>query len=403
MEWFNQHLHKSNGVNTTTTNISPWYRWVILLVTLLAFVAFAFSFQILPPLIPSILREFSISNSDAGWLMSAVLVPGLLLGVFISNIIRRLRAKKTILLSLTLVILGALISSAANSYSILLLGRLILGLGGAIILPTTPSIISQWFEKEELGKAMGIFAVNMPLATIFALPLAGTLSIGAGWRYAFYLSAAIAIAITLTFAALFKEKPISYEKDNSIQKALGNIEIWKVAIIWLLFQASMLSFVTWAPALLERFQGMAKVEASFTTSILSWVSLILVPIYGALSDRLRKRKLFFILGFTLMTLMLIIISLNSGPTIIITFLALGAASSMIPPIVQTMPSEILGPDMASVGFGVLTILGNIGPILAPPLIGYVLDSTNSYFYSIVILAVLTVFGTILGLLLNKNN
>jgi predicted MFS family arabinose efflux permease len=388
------------SVNTATTN-SPRYRWVILIVTLLAFVAFAFSFQIVPPLIPSILREFNITNAEAGWLMSAVLIPGLLLGVFVSNLIRRLGAKMTILLSLTLVILGTLSSSAANSYAVLLLGRLILGLGGAIILPTTPSIISQWFDKEELGKAMGIFAVNMPLATIFALPLAGTLSLGAGWRYAFYLSAAIAIAVTIVFATLFKEKPITYNKDNSIRKALRNIEIWKVAIIWLLFQASMLSFVTWTPALLERYQGMAKVEASFTTSILSWVSLILVPIYGALSDRLRKRKLFFISGFALMTLMLFIISLNSGPTIILTFLALGAASSMIPPIVQTMPSEILGLDMASVGFGVLTILGNIGPILAPPLIGYVLDSTNSYFYSIVILAVLTILGTVLGILLKS--
>ena len=141
------------SVNTATTN-SPRYRWVILIVTLLAFVAFAFSFQIVPPLIPSILREFNITNAEAGWLMSAVLIPGLLLGVFVSNLIRRLGAKMTILLSLTLVILGTLSSSAANSYAVLLLGRLILGLGGAIILPTTPSIISQWFDKEELGKAM---------------------------------------------------------------------------------------------------------------------------------------------------------------------------------------------------------------------------------------------------------
>lgn len=388
-------------MNKVPTDNSLRYRWVILFVTLLAFVAFAFSFQILPPLIPSILGEFNVTNSEAGWLMSAVLIPGLLLGVFVSNLIRRLGTKKTILLSLALVILGTLTSSAANTYAIMLLGRLILGLGGAIILPAAPSIIPQWFEKEELGKAMGIFAVNMPLATIFALPLAGTLSLGAGWRYAFYLSSIIALAVTLVFAALFKEKPITYNEDNNIRKALGNVEIWKVALIWLLFQASMLSFVTWAPALLERFHGMQKVEASFTTSILSWVSLIVVPIYGALSDRLGKRRLFFTVGFILMTIMLIIISLNSGPTIILTFLTLGAVSSMIPPIIQTMPSEVLGPDMASVGFGVLTILGNIGPILAPPLIGYLLDSTNSYFYSVAILAVLTLLGAVLSLLLKS--
>ena len=191
------------------------------------------------------------------------------------------------------------------------------------------------------------------------------------------------------------------EREGSIRTALSSIEMWKVALIWLLFQAAMLSFVTWAPALLERFQGMAKVEAGFTTSLLSWTSLLLVPIYGLLSDRFQRRKLFIVSGFALMSLMFTVVSVNSGIYIIVSFVALGAVSSMIPSIIQTMPSEVLGPGMASVGFGVMTILGNIGPILAPPLIGYVLDSTNSYFYSVAILAVLSVFGTVLGILLRS--
>ncbi len=373
----------------------------MLLVTLLAFVAFAFSFQIVPPLIPSILSEFGISNAEAGLLMSAVLVPGLVLGILVSFFIDRLGAKRVILLSLVLVVLGTLVSSAAGSYVVLLLGRLILGLGGAIILPAAPTIISQWFEREELGKAMGIFAVNMPLATVFALPAASALSDGLGWRYAFYLSSAIGIAATLAFAALFRERPTAHEKGNSIRKALGSLEMWKVAVIWLLFQASMLSFITWAPALLVRFQGMTRIEAGFTASLLSWVSLLLVPVYGLLSDRFKRRKLFIVAGFALMSLMFVVVSVNTGFYVILSVVALGAVASMIPPIIQTMPSEVLGPGMASVGFGVMTILGNIGPILAPPLVGYVLDSTNSYFYSVAILAVLSIVGTALGLLLRS--
>jgi predicted MFS family arabinose efflux permease len=147
----------------------PWYRWVVLVVTLLVFVVYAFSFQIVPPLIPSILSEFGISNAEAGLLMSIVLVPGLILSIFVSLVIRRLGAKRVILFSLILVVLGTLVSSFADSYVVLLLGRLILGLGGAIILPAAPTIIAQWFDRKELGKAMGIFAVNMPLATVFAL------------------------------------------------------------------------------------------------------------------------------------------------------------------------------------------------------------------------------------------
>jgi predicted MFS family arabinose efflux permease len=373
----------------------------MLLVTLLVFVAYAFNFQIVPPLIPSILSEFGISNAEAGLLMSVVLVPGLVLGILVSFFINRLGAKRVVLFSLILVVSGTLVSSAADSYAVLLLGRLILGFGGAIILPAAPTMISQWFEREELGRAMGIFAVNMPLATVVALPVASALSIGIGWRYAFYLSSVLGMVATLAFAALFRERPMAYEKGRSIRGALGSMEMWKVAIIWLLFQASMLSFVTWAPTLLERFQGMAKIEAGFTTSLLSWVPLLLVPVYGLLSDRFKKRKLFIVSGFALMSLMFVVVSINSGLYIIVSFVALGAVSSMIPPIIQTMPSEVLGPGMVSVGFGVMTILGNIGPILAPPLIGYVLDSTSSNFYSVAILALFSVFGTVLGIFLRS--
>jgi predicted MFS family arabinose efflux permease len=379
---------------------SPRYQWVVLIVTLLVFVAYAFSFQIIPPLIPSILSEFGISNTEAGLLMSIVLVPGLIFSIFISLAIGKLGVKKIILFSLLLVVLGTLVSASSSSYILLLLGRFILGLGGAIILPATPTIIAQWFEKKELGKAMGIFAINMPLATVFALPTASVLA-GIGWRNALYLSAALGVFATLTFAILFKERPVDLEEEVSIRKALRSAEMWKVAILWLLFQATMLSFITWAPALLERFRGMTKIEAGFSTSLLSWIALIIVPTIGSLSDRFKRRKLFIVFGFAFMSLVFAAISINSNLNIMISFVALGAVSAMIPPIIQTLPAEVLGPGMASVGFGVLTILGNIGPILAPPLIGYVLDSTNSYFISVAPLAFLSVLGTFLGLSLKS--
>lgn len=379
---------------------SPRYQWVVLIVTLLVFVAYAFSFQIIPPLIPSILSEFGISNTEAGLLMSIVLVPGLIFSIFISLAIGKLGVKKIILFSLLLVVLGTLVSASSSSYILLLLGRFILGLGGAIILPATPTIIAQWFEKKELGKAMGIFAINMPLATVFALPTASVLA-GIGWRNALYLSAALGVFATLTFAILFKERPVDLEEEVSIRKALRSAEMWKVAILWLLFQATMLSFITWAPALLERFRGMTKIEAGFSTSLLSWIALIIVPTIGSLSDRFKRRKLFIVFGFAFMSLVFAAISINSNLNIMISFVALGAVSAMIPPIIQTLPAEVLGPGMASVGFGVLTILGNIGPILAPPLIGYVLDSTNSYFISVALLAFLSVLGTFLGLFLKS--
>jgi predicted MFS family arabinose efflux permease len=72
---------------------------------------------------------------------------------------------------------------------------------------------------------MGIFAVNMPLATVVALPVASALSVGIGWRYAFYLNSALGMVATLAFAALFRERPMAYEKERGIRRALGSARV----------------------------------------------------------------------------------------------------------------------------------------------------------------------------------
>ena len=92
------------------------YKWIILTVTLLAFIAFAYGFQIAPPLIPSILKEFKISNAEAGLLMAVVLIPGIFLSVPIILIMDRYGAKRIVLISLLFVVLGSMISGIADTY-----------------------------------------------------------------------------------------------------------------------------------------------------------------------------------------------------------------------------------------------------------------------------------------------
>ena len=379
---------------------APRYRWVVLAITLLAFIAFAYGFQIAPPLIPYILREFSISNAQAGLLMSVVLIPGILLSIPVILIIDRYGTKRIVLISLLFVSLGSLLSGSADSFLYILAGRLTLGVGGAVIMTATPAIIYQWFPKKELGKAMGIFAVNMPLALIVALPTASAFSQALGWRFLFYISAALGLIITACFAVAIREGPLGKErKPTSLRQAFSSAEIWKSAVIWLFFQASMLSFITWSPTLLENFRGVSSLQAGLMTSLLSWTALIMVPLYGYASDRLNRRKLFIVAGSALMSLAFVAVSLASEISLLASILALGIFSAMVPPIVQTLPSEILDPSMAKVGFGVMTMAGNFGPALAPPLIGYVLDVTNSYFYTVAAISVIAISGAVVGIYL----
>jgi MFS family permease len=374
------------------------YKWLVLTVSLFAFVAYAFAFQSVPPLIRSIRTEFNIpSDAQAALLMSIVLVPGIFLSLPAGFWIGKYGVRQVGALSLIGVTVSSLVTASASSFLILLVGRLILGIGGAFVMTTTPAIIAQWFSKEDLGRAMGIFGVNMPLATVIALPTASALLLAFDWRFPFYISFAVGIAATIAFLIVVRDGPFAgHNVRANVREAVANSEIWKVGMAWLFFNAAALSFTTWAPTLFEEFQKIPNVQASFLASLLMWSAVFCVPLHGYLSDKAGRRKPFVLLGFVLMTLAFALIGFTSGVTLVVSILLLGITAAMIPAVVSALPAQVLGPTLASLGFGITATCLNIGAAVAQPFIGFVRDTTQSYTPCLLGMAVLAAIGAIVA-------
>lgn len=372
------------------------HRWLVLAVSLFVFVAYAFAFQLAPPLIRSIKEEFNVpTDAQAALTMSVVLIPGIFLSLPAGLWIGRYGIRRVGALSLFGVVLGCLVSALADSFVMMLVGRLILGIGGSFVLTVTPAVIAQWFSKQDLGKAMGIFSVNMPLATIIALPTAGALQQLYGWRFPFYIGLAVGIAAVFAYLAVMKEGPFAVQSvEAGVRSAFTSSEVWKVGLVWLFFNAAALSFTTWAPSLFEEFQNIPKVQASVLASLLMWAALFCVPLFGYLSDKIRRRKTIALLGFILMTLSFGSIGLSSGLTLVASIVFLGISAAMIPPIVSALPAQVLTPSLASVGFGISVTCLNIGAAVGNPLIGFVRDTTQSYAFCLLAMAILSAVGTI---------
>jgi MFS family permease len=365
-------------------------------------VAFAFSLQLVPPLIPSIIEEFGVTHAEAGLLMSIVLAPGIFLSLPAGLLVERFGARRIGLASLVCVVLGSLVPATATSFGMMLTGRFVLGLGGSFIIPTTSAIVAQWFSREELGKAMGIYGVNMPFATIVAFPSASLFMLAYGWRVPFYVSLGVGIAATVVFVAAGKEGRHADGQRVSARQAIGNTEIWKVGLVWLFFNAAALSFTTWAPKLFETFKGMPEVNASLWASLLMWAAILLVPVFGWVSDRTGRRRPFAVLGSLLMVLAFVSLAYSPDLALFASIVALGVAAAMVPPIASALPAEVLGPSLASVGFGITGICLNLGAATAQPLVGLILDLTNSYVLCLLGLAALSAFGAIAAYSLKTN-
>jgi len=374
------------------------YRWVVLFASFYAFVTFAFALQLVPPLMRPIIQEFNVSHAQAGLLMSMAVIPGIFLAIPAGMLVDRYGVRLTGSMSTILIALGCFITAISGSFDTVLVGRLILGVGGAFIATAMPAIIPQWFRPDELGKAMGIYGINMPLASVIAFPSASILVLTYGWRYPFYIGTAMAILNIITFVLLVKEGPLKHEQEGgfTVHQALKSVETWKVGIVWLLFNAAALSFTTWSPKVFEDFKGMGPIYASFLASILMWAAMPCVPFFGWISDRIGKRRPLMVIGSALMAGAFAAVAYTSDMALIASIVALGVTAALVPPMVMALPPEILGSALAGTGFGIVAICLNTGIALAPPFIGFLIDTTGSPTLSFVGMALFSAIGAIVA-------
>jgi len=139
---------------------SPAYerRWWILGVLSLSLLIISLDNTILNVALPSIEGDLGASSSDLQWIVdSYVLVfAGLLLTA--GSLGDRFGRRRALMLGLTVFGAGSALSALAGSADQLIASRALMGVGGALIMPTTLSVLTNVFPAEERGKAIGVWA-----------------------------------------------------------------------------------------------------------------------------------------------------------------------------------------------------------------------------------------------------
>lgn len=356
-------------------------RWAVLFASFLTFLAFAFVFQLMPPLLTRVADEFTVDEVRVGLLMSLTVIPGIILALPTGLVVNKYGFRWLGFVSLLLVASGSLVTALAQSFALTLLGRFILGVGGAFIVVGVPTIIPQWFGHKELGKAMGLYGTNMPVATILAFPTATVLAQNFNdWRYPFYVGSVLAVLVAVVFVAVVREGPMKGERTpiglTEVKKAVRNSEIWKASLVWMFFNAAAIAYLSWAKVLFETFKGLQPIEASIFASVLMYAAVVFVPLFGWASDKTERRKPFLVVGSIAMALALIVTSFSSGLMLVVSVILLGIAAASVPPVVMTIPPQNSPPNLAGTAFSIVTLCQNIGIAFSAPYAGYLIQTTQ---------------------------
>lgn len=350
---------------------------MMLILCFLAPFAFISSMQAVPPLLPHIMEEYGLTHTIASMLMLLVALPGVFISVLSGILVDRYGAKNLVSIGLALVCVGDLLSAYPALFVVMEVGRLVLGVGGALTVVSAMALVSQWFSQEERGLAMGIFGINMPLATIFSFNLLGALGSMYSWRLSVLTSLGVSIAILFIWMAGAREKrTLKKNKSSKLSFNSGNRQIWLLGLAWATFNMAAISFTTWGPKLFEDFWMLVSSRANLLASMIM-IGALITPLTGYISDRLGRRKILIISSAFGMAVLLFLLPFFSGSTLFLLIALLGLVAAFLPPSIFALPAEILDQDSIGLGYGILNSCVNIGIITGPLLTGALIDLTGN--------------------------
>jgi EmrB/QacA subfamily drug resistance transporter len=147
--------------------------------------------------IPSIIKDLSITSTQVQWVQeSYTLVFAALLLVF-GTLADRYGRRRMLIIGVTIFALASILAAFAQTGDLLIGSRVIQGIGGAMVLPTTLSIINATFRGRERGIAFAIWGSTIGGMVAVGPLLGGWLTTYFSWRWAFGINIPFGILIII--------------------------------------------------------------------------------------------------------------------------------------------------------------------------------------------------------------
>jgi hypothetical protein len=158
--------------------------------------------------------------------------------------------------------------------------------------------------------------------------------------------------------------------------------------VWMLVNASYLVILTFGPTLIAE-RGISIVDANFTVSLMSWVSMAALPLGAYLSTRFKAPDLSMILGLLGSIAAAILLPILPAAQSLL-FVLFGVAFSLAMPVISTLPAQSLAPKNRALGFGVYFVWFYAGTPFLTAAGGWLKDRYGtaqfSFFYAASVIA-----------------
>jgi predicted MFS family arabinose efflux permease len=345
-------------------------RWLVLASAVASFFAVGVGFFSVPPLLAELSSRFGLDNLMAGVLMGSIAVPAIVLSVPLGVGIDRWSPRAAGAVGLVLMALGGLLCAGATGYALLLLGRVVFGVGGLVINLLGARLLARVFAGRELSLAMALFLAAYPVSMIACFTVQPLIEGALGWRAALALAPALSLLALPFHLVVVEPGPPAAAAAAAPPRPAAGMPLLALAVAWCLFFAAYASLITFAPA-------WAGSGGLVVVSTVAWVSLLASPLAGSLIDRTGGPRWWAAGGLLAFAATLALMGAAAMPPLPAMALV-GAVVALVPTAVYSLPGRLVPAGSVGFAFGLITSFSNLGAVLGPALAGALRDRTPSW-------------------------
>ena len=172
-------------------------RWFGLVFISLAVALIIVDSTIVNVAIPSIVDDLKISSTQVQWVQEAYTLVFASMLLLFGSLADRIGRRRLLLVGLALFAGASIAAAHAPTGDLLILARLVQGVGGAMMLPSTLSLLNATFHGRERGIAFAVWGSTIGGMAAVGPLLGGWLTTSFSWRWAFGINIPLGIVIAI--------------------------------------------------------------------------------------------------------------------------------------------------------------------------------------------------------------
>jgi len=399
-------------MNSNNSKVSS-YRWVVLAIFMLVAIISQLLWLNFASITTQMEEFFNVSAFEVS-LLSLVwplvfIIISIPVGVFIDK--KGFKPAVTIgaILMAVFSILRILSTTVVSSFYLLLIFQTGAALGQPFVFSSISKLVESWFPENEHGLATGLGTIGIFIGMGLALVLAPLFYSATDLTGLLIISGVISLAGAVLFASLAKEGPGFATAKEEVAFSVN--DLYRISRLkgfptleygFFVGVGGFTAIATWLEKILNSLHGISASDAGIIGGIMILGGIFGSIIIPTISDKVGKIKPFILMDVLIGAGSFFLIGIISDYILIIIFaLILGFFFMSALPLILEMSTKISGSEMAGISSSLLWFFSQIGSVILIAVVEPISLFGGTYFYPIVLFAVLWIIAFFLFLRINE--